>query len=295
MKRKALGKGLSSLIPQAPPRTKPSPTKKTPGVGDGILRLDTDKIRPNRGQPRQDFDQEALEELAGSLKRDGVLQPVLVRPLGGDEYELIAGERRWRAAQLAGLLKVPAIVRETPDEQLLEIALIENIQREELNAIEEARAYQTLIDDHGLTQQELADRVGKRRTTITNALRLLNLPLAVQDLVRDGLLTSGHAKAIAAITNTERQVALAKRAVDDGLSVRDLEAQAGRAAKAATAKQQAPARDPNVVAAEERLEQSLGTKVRILPGRRGGRVEVHYYSEEELDRVFQIMVSGARA
>ena len=172
MKRRALGKGLRSLIPEAQPKSAP----QTVAPGQGLAELDIDRIVPNRKQPRERFDQQGLEELAVSMKQTGVLQPVIVRPEKGGEYELIVGERRWRAAQIAGLLRIPAIVKEVADDQLLELALIENLQREELNPIEEANAFQLLINDLGLTQQQVAERVGKQRTTITNSLRLLSLP-----------------------------------------------------------------------------------------------------------------------
>lgn len=289
MKRKALGKGLRSLIPQAPPPSvMPQPAVR---AETALLQLDIDKILPNRKQPRQNFDTKQLEELAGSLKKDGVLQPVVVRAAGDGEFELIAGERRWRAAQLAGLLKIPAVVREVSDDRLLEVALIENIQREELNPIEEAAAYQALIDELDLTQDEVARRVGKGRPTVANALRLLNLPKDLQQMITLGQLSAGHAKVLASLSNAELQRSLADRAIREGLSVRQLELLASRAARATPARagSRVKVRDPNVVAAEEALQRSLGTKVRIVPGRKGGRLELHYFSDEELERLFQLL------
>ena len=289
MKRKALGKGLRSLIPQAPPPlAMPQPAAR---AATDLLQLDIDKILPNRKQPRQNFDAKQLEELAASLKKDGVLQPVVVRPAGKDEFELIAGERRWRAAQMAGMLKIPAVVREVPDDRLLEVALIENLQREELNPIEEALAYQALIDELSLTQDDVARRVGKGRPTVANALRLLNLPEDLQQMVKLGQLSAGHAKVLASLSNAELQRSLADRAMRGGVSVRQLELLATRAARAtpARAKARATVRDPNVVAAEEELQRSLGTKVRIVQGRKGGRLELHYFSDEELERLFQLL------
>jgi ParB family transcriptional regulator, chromosome partitioning protein len=297
MKRKALGKGLRSLIPEAPPKWAPE-TSAAPGAAgaaDGLRQVDLDRIRPNRQQPRQDFDEAGLEALARSLKEEGVLQPVVVRPLADGGFELVAGERRWRAALRAGLLRIPAVVREVPDDRLLEVALIENLQREALNAIEEAQAFRTLIDDLGLTQQEVAERVGRRRSTIANALRLLALPPAVQDLVRAGVLSAGHARAVAALERAPDQIALAERAVREGLSVRQVETIAARALRETAARPKAAhRRDPNVVAAEEKLQRAVGTKVRIVQGKKGGRVELHYYGGEELDRIFQLLIQAGR-
>jgi ParB family chromosome partitioning protein len=297
MKRKALGKGLSSLIPEVPKR-KPAPqTSQARPATEGLQQLDIDKIWPNRAQPREQFDQEKLDELARSLKSQGVLQPVIVRPAEGGTYELVAGERRWRAAQIAGLLKIPAVIREVTDDRLLELALIENLQREELNPIEEATAYQSLINDLGLSQQQAADRVGKQRTTVANALRLLNLPLEVQALVQNGRLTAGHAKPLAGLTNAKLQIELAQRIVDQGLSVRAVEQLVRRPESSAKRQQRGAAekRDPNVVAAEEALQSALGTKVRIAQGRTGaGRLELHFYSAEELDRIYDLVMKATR-
>jgi ParB family chromosome partitioning protein len=298
MKRKALGKGLSSLIPDKPPSAavRSRSRNSTTSPDGGLLQIDLDLIHPNKAQPREQFDQVQLEELAHSLQKQGVLQPVIVRSSPSGGYELIAGERRWRAAQIAGLLKVPAIVKDVSDDQVLELALIENLQREELNPVEEARAYQTLIDDLDLTQQEVADRVGKRRATVANALRLLNLPDDVQQMIRAGQITAGHAKALAGLTRTDDQLELARRIYKDGLSVRHAEQLAGRLSrgnarlKARTAKP----RDPNVEAAEQTLQAELGTRVRIVQARKGGRLEIHYYSDEELQRVYDLVLKGAR-
>ena len=208
------------------------------------------------------------------MKTHGVLQPVIVRPSDGGTFELIAGERRWRAAQIAGLLKIPAVIREVTDDKLLELALIENLQRADLNPIEEATAYQALINDLGLSQQEAAERVGKQRATVANALRLLNLPVEVQALVQGGELTAGHAKSLAGVTDTRAQIELAKRMVAEGLSVRAVEQLVRRSEpsrkKAVSASEQ---RDPNVVAAEERLQSAMGTKVRIAVAHQMGNIE----------------------
>ena len=296
MKRKALGKGLRSLIPEAPTRRapeQPGPSART--AGSGLVDLDIDQIVPNLRQPRQGFDEQALEDLAQSLKRDGVLQPVIVRK-SNDGFELIAGERRWRAAQRAGLLKIPAIVREVADDRVLELALVENLQREELNPLEEAHAYQTLLDELGLTQLEIANRVGKQRATVANALRILNLPPEVQQMVRDGQLTARHAKALAALANTQAQIDLATRIVGDGLSVRQVEALVARGGAPRTTRsvRREVTRDPNVVAAEETLQKAVGTKVKIQQGRKGGRIELYFYSDEEMERVYQLILDAVR-
>jgi len=295
MKRKALGKGLSSLIPEAPPRTVPP---RAPAVGGaGLQQIDIDRIWPNRSQPRADFNEEQLAELAESMKERGVLQPVIVRRQDDGGFELIAGERRWRAAQIAGLLRIPAVVRKATDDEMLELALIENLQREELNPIEAAGAYQSLLD-LGLSQEQVGQRVGKQRTTIANAVRLLNLPLEVQELVRKGSLSTGHARALLPLAQTRSQVEMAARIVRDGLSVRQVETivkQAIRGKGPAAAPRRAEERDPNVVAAEEKLQQALSTKVRIVhTGKKGGRVEIAFYSDEELERVYQLLLDASR-
>jgi len=262
--------------------------------GQTLHQIDIDKILPNRSQPREQFDQEALDQLAASLKSQGVLQPVVVRPSGDGEYELIAGERRWRAAQIAGLLKIPAIVREAEEGRMLELALVENLQREGLNPMEEARAYQALTDKLGLTQQEIAERVGKQRTTVANALRLLNLPSDIQDEVRSGRLSAGHARALVALANAKAQTELARRITRESLSVRSVEKIVARAAREEKRPTAEPVdRDPNVIAAEEELQRAIGTKVRIVTAKKGGRIELHFFSDEELERVYQILLQSA--
>ena len=294
MKRKALGRGLSSLIPQAPPPPVIQPATGKTAEAAGLRSIDIDRILPNPEQPRQDFDAESLEGLAASLKSDGLLQPVVVRPRADGLFELIAGERRWRAAQMAGLLKVPAVIREVDESRRLELALIENLQRSDLNPVEEALAYQALMDDMGLSQEEVAARVGKKRATVANSLRVLNLPSEVQQHVRSGSITHGHAKALAALTNRATQIELAKRIVTDGLSVRAVESLVQRIAKGSGVPRSRPALDPNIASAQEALQRSLGTKVRIAMGRgKSGRIEIHFYSDGELDRLYQILGSAS--
>jgi ParB family chromosome partitioning protein len=309
MKRKALGKGLRSLIPQAPAQRPGSAPTRAPATAAtppaepgarssrGLLQLDLDRIRPNTDQPRRAFDQVSLEELAASMKHEGVLQPIIVRPLGEGEYELIAGERRWRAAQIAGLLKIPALVRDVADDRVLEMTLIENLQREDLNPIEAAAGFQALIDDLGLTQQEVAARVGKQRATVANMLRLLDLPGPVKQKLRDGSVSTGHAKVLASLETPQLQVRLADRIARDGLSVRETERLVKRMTGPASpsAQRGAAERDPNVVAAEEALQKALGTKVSIAQGKKGGRIELHFYSDDELERVYQIVLKAAQS
>ena len=305
MKRKALGKGLGSLIPQAPRPAPPTPgvpaaaapDTKTRGVPSGESHIDIDRIHPNPRQPRQDFDEEALAELTQSLKSQGLIQPVVVRPRGDGHFELIAGERRWRAAQRAGLHRIPAVVRDVPDARLLELALIENVQRAELNAIEEAQAYQVLLQDLGLTQEAVADRVGKSRVTVTNVLRLLQLPRQVQERVRRGKLSMGQARAILGLATPNAQIELAERVEKEGWSVRQVEAWVTRQSRegAASAKKTVATRkDPNVAAAEQKLERVLGTRVRIVGRGKGGRLELHYFGPEELDRLYNLLFDAGR-
>ena len=294
MKRKALGKGLSSLIPASIARV-PADVLSPAAPRPAELRLEVSKIRPNPRQPRQFFDEAGLDELARSKRTQGLLQPVVVRPLPDGQFELVAGERRWRAAQRAGIHKIPAVVRDVPDEKLLELALIENVQREELNAIEEAEAYRILIDDLDLTQNEVAERVGKQRTTVANALRLLNLPEAVKNMVRSRLISMGHARALLALEDAKTIEALAQRIVADGLSVREVESRAKRPAGT----KPRPGRpthavDPNVAAAETALQRVLGTKVRIGGNGKVGRVEIHYHSAEELERIYRLVLEAAK-
>jgi ParB family chromosome partitioning protein len=299
MTRKALGKGLRSLIPEAPVRVPAAPgagTAERPSAAGGVQLIDIDRIRANRKQPRQRFDEEGLDALARSLKAEGVLQPVLVRPLADGRFEIVAGERRWRAAQRAGLLRIPAVVREVPDDRLLEIALIENLQREDLNPIEEAHAYQTLLETLGLKQQEIADRVGKQRATVANTLRLLSLSAPVQERLRKGELTMGQGRALAAFSDQREQERIAEKVVRLGLSVRQVEALVSQALDGGADRKErsVPRRDPNVVAAEENLQRAIGTRVRIIEGRKVGRIELHFYSPEEMQRVYQLVLEVAR-
>lgn len=279
-KRKALGRGLSSLIPEPPPETR-----------EGLIMVEVDRIVPNRFQPRSTF--KDLEGLAASIKENGVIQPVIITEDQGT-YQLVAGERRWRAAQLAGIQKIPAILRNVSDDRKLEMALVENIQRQELNPLEEAKAYELLLSDLQLTQEEVARRVGKDRSTISNQLRLLKLPKKIQDMISDGLLDGGHARALLALPSEAAMLEAAEKVVAELLTVREAEELVRAIGTRKSATVVAPVeRDPNVEAAEERLTKALGTRVRITRGRKkgSGKIEIDFYSEDELDRLFSLLVT----
>jgi ParB family chromosome partitioning protein len=258
--------------------------------------VDLDLIVPGAMQPRTNFDEAALESLAESIKTHGIVQPLLVRRRG-EGFELIAGERRWRAAKLAGLTRVPVLVKDVADQNLLEIALIENIQREDLNPIEEAQAYKRLIETVGLTQEALATRVGRDRSYITNYLRLLKLPEDLQKLVIEGRLSTGHARTILGLTHADLQRRLARQVLEDGLSVRATEilVQKASADKAPRAPRVAQTVDPNIRAAETKLRRALGTQVRIVQmGSEGrGRVEISFYNAQDLDRIYDLLITAA--
>jgi ParB family chromosome partitioning protein len=242
-------------------------------------------------QPRTHFDETALEGLAESIRTHGIVQPLLVRRRDGG-YELIAGERRWRAAKLAGIPRVPVVVKEIPDDNLLEIALIENIQRENLNPIEEAQAYKKLIETVGLTQESLASRVGRDRSYITNYLRLLRLPDDVQQLVKEGRLSTGHARTLLALDQVDLQRRIARQIIDGGLSVRATEQLVQKANEAKPARRSAPhAIDPNIKAAETKLRRALGTQVKILQAADGrGKVEISFFNTQDLDRIYSLLM-----
>jgi ParB family chromosome partitioning protein len=284
MARQPLGRGLSALLGE---------DTATPS---GPLEIDVDLIEPNPEQPRIRFDDSHLEDLTRSIKANGVVQPIVVRKKDG-RYQIIAGERRWRATQRAGIRKIPAVVKDIPDDKLLELALVENIQRQELNAIEEANAYRKLIEYVGLTQEMVADRVGKDRTLIATSIRLLKLPNDVQRHIIEGKLSAGHGRALLMTDDPKVQRVVANTAVDMGLSVRETEKAVKRAARKTTQttdKQQVTIQiDPNVRSAEAKLMRVLSTKVSIVPsGRRaGGQIEIEYYNTDDLDRLFTILVS----
>ncbi len=286
-KRSALGKGLSALIPDVP----------EPPRG-GAIELDIDLLSPNDQQPRLQMDDAKLEELAQSIRTNGVIQPILVRR-SGTSYRIIAGERRWRAAQRAGLHKVPVVVRDVPDssdQQLLELALIENIQRENLNPVDEALAYQRLADQFGLTQDQIAAAVGKDRSSVANFIRLLKLPEEVRAALTTGSLSMGHAKALLGLSDPAAQRHAAREVIARGLSVRDTESLVKRLGTSKPNPEpgtpnQEPTTDVHTRAAEDRLRFALGTKVRIVRRGQGGAIEVDFGSETELNRIYEFITS----
>jgi ParB family chromosome partitioning protein len=294
--RKALGKGLSSLLgprPLAGATPAPSPAS-TVTAADQVVRLPLEQIDPNPLQCRTVFDMTRLQELADSIRVHGVIQPLVVRP-HGDRFQLVAGERRWRAAKMAGLKEVPAVVKDLGDERLLEVTLIENIQREDLTAIEIARAFERLVKDVGLSHEEIARRTGKDRSTVTNMLRLLRLPQDVQQLVAEHRLSMGHARAILSLPSADLQRQVAEKAASQGLSVRQVERMVHKMTEPREAKSPEESElDPNTKAAVEALEQALGTRVRIV-ARSGehGRIEIEYYSQEDLQRLYDLLMSTA--
>lgn len=304
MVKPALGRGLGALLGGSPAAPKPAPTPApappaapqpgaAPAPSDGVRRVPLSQIKPCPFQPRKDFSAESLRELADSIKEQGIVQPLILRP-NGPSFELIAGERRWRAAQLAGLSDVPALVREADDRTVLELALIENLQRENLNPMEEALGFAQLIEQFQLTQEQAASRVGKSRAAVANALRLLKLPQSVQDKLRGNQLSVGHAKVILGLSSPAEQAGVADRVVAGALSVRQTEQivanfHATPTAASAEPGRPAPTRDAHVSDLEDRLKQQLGTKVALRYREGKGAIEISFFSDAELERLLQIL------
>jgi ParB family chromosome partitioning protein len=278
MQKQALGKGLGALIPDL------SSLDDKARKALGIHEIELDKIVPNEFQPRKTFQNDGLKELAASIREHGVIQPIIVHRIGTN-FGLIAGERRWRASRLAGLKTIPALVKEATRRDLIEQALIENIQREDLNPLEAAEAYKRLQDEFKLTQEDLAKRVGKERSTVTNFLRVLGLPKELKQGLSSGVLSMGHAKALLSLDRVRDQIQAAAEIVRKGLSVREAEALASRLKK--PAKEKKPLRSNELKTVEEKLKKSLGTKVSIRGKANGGRIVIEYYSAEELDRILE--------
>ena len=268
----ALGKGLDSLIPEK---------------GEEIVYLDIGRIFPGEQQPRKMFKDDSLRELAASIREKGVLQPVIVSRVGDGTFRLITGERRWRASSLAGLKKIPSLIKNVASKDSLEIALIENIQREDLNPIEAAEAFSRLIIEFNLTQEDLSDRVGKDRATVANYLRLLKLPDEVRSYLYNGSLTMGHAKAVLALEGRANQIDAARRIIKKGLSVREAEL---LSKKMSGSPKTRASRDPQISSLEEKLIKSLGTKVRIMNKGKKGKIEIEYYSFEEFERLLDVLL-----
>jgi ParB family transcriptional regulator, chromosome partitioning protein len=279
--RTGLGRGLGALIP---------------GASSGLREIPVDAIGPNPNQPRSHFDPDDLDELAQSIREHGVLQPVLVSEQGDGTYELITGERRWRAARLAGLTSVPAIIKEVTSQASLEMALVENIQRRDLNPLEEALAFRQLLDEHGLTQDQLAQRLGKSRVSVTNTLRLLHLPAPVQEALGAGSITEGHARAILVAAGEPARLAVLEEVLTEHLSVRETEARARQAneePQAGADELISYAPDPDTERIEDAFRQALGTRVRLVRGRRGGRLVIHFFSDDELQGLYEAIVGHA--
>ncbi len=284
MQKKALGRGLDALFERS------LPEGASPASASGrFLDLDVKRIIPNRYQPRKVFKEPELQELAASLRGKGVLQPVLVRRAEGGRFELIAGERRWRAAKLAGLEKIPAVLQEASDTEAVELALIENLQREDLNPIETAKAYRRLIEEFQVTQEDVARRVGKERSSVANALRLLSLPPELQDAIASDHLSVGHAKVLLSLAGLQAQFRLARQIMRKGLSVRAAEAAVKRLTSPLGQKALPKAPIP-VVEAQERLMRYLGTRVRITAAKGGGQITIRYHNPSDLDRLLELIL-----
>lgn len=289
--RKALGRGIGALLPTRPVAPPPSPESAREEAAQSVS---IDSIDPNPLQPRRTFPTERLSELAQSIRSDGIIQPLVVRRMG-ERFQLVAGERRWRAAKLAGIEQLPVVIRDVPDDRLLEISLIENIQREDLNPIETANAFARLGSELALNPDQLGQRTGKDRTTVINLLRLLQLPADLQQLVAERRLSAGHARCLLALPTVDLQREVAERAVAQGWSVRQLERTTQKMMEGRKPKHVDEVEsDPNVKAAIEEMQRVLGTKVRIVEkAKQKGRIEIEYYSSEDLDRIYAVIVGEA--
>ncbi len=302
MSKKVLGRGLGAFFPDYQEEGEGSAGEKGSGESQAVtdprrrvnvvLHIPVQNIRPNPHQPRREFREESLEELAGSIEKHGLIQPVTVRYLGEKRFELISGERRLRAAKRAGMSEVPAYVREAEDDEVISFALVENIQREDLNPIEIAMGYQRLIDEAGHTQAEVAEKVGKNRSTVANMLRLLNLPPFIQAALRDRKLSMGHARALITVEDEERQEAIFRKAMKNGWSVRRIEKEVRRQESDEKKKEKSSPDDREREAIykeiSSRLRRKLSTKVNIKPKKNGGEIRIEYYSREELDRLLEL-------
>lgn len=279
MTKKGLGKGLGALIPMLEEKDEKN-----------VQEIEIDKIRPNDRQPRKNFDEEKIKELASSIKEHGVLQPVILRKISGG-YELVAGERRWRAAKLAGIKKIPAVVKDLTDAEVMQIALIENLQREDLTPLEEALAYKKLMEEFGMTQEELATRIGKSRSQIANTVRLLNLEEEIQEMINQGKITAGHARALLSVPDAKERIKLAKRIAEENYSVRETEEMTKvlsvKAGRGAGKKKEEI--NPALIHVTEQLQKALGTKVKIKGSEKRGKIEIDFYSEDELERIIEII------
>lgn len=282
MSKRGLGRGLSALIPSAGLESH---------AGEEITELTVELISPNPDQPRTDINEESIAELADSISKFGLLQPIIVRPMG-EGYQIIAGERRWRASRRAGLTHVPVRVRTSSDVESLEIALIENLQRDDLNPMEEARGYRRLLSEHQMTQAELADKVSKSRSTVTNALRLLDLPEGVQELVYQGKMSAGHARAVLSVPEQAARLRLAAKIAEEGLSVREAENLARLIAAGQGERAPRPVTPKSFKTVARKLRRLLATNVRVKAGKDKNKIEIEFRSEEELERIFELLGGG---
>lgn len=280
-KREALGHGLDALFMS---------NSIEESSASGAVKLSINEIEPNKSQPRKSFDEKALSELADSIAEHGIIQPLLVRPMAEGGYQIVAGERRWRASRLAGLTEVPVVIKDLTDRETMEIALIENLQREDLNPIEEAEGIELLIKEYGLTQEIAAERVGKSRSAVTNSLRLLNLPPSVRELARDNKISAGHARALLAFSDEEKIIETAKLVMEKGISVRETERLAKEASKDTEGKVRQPKRrDVFYDEVEIALSQNLGRKVKINSGRKGGTIVLEYFDKDDLTKIAKML------
>ncbi len=280
-KREALGHGLDALFMS---------NSIEESSASGAVKLSINEIEPNKSQPRKSFDEKALSELADSIAEHGIIQPLLVRPMAEGGYQIVAGERRWRASRLAGLTEVPVVIKDLTDRETMEIALIENLQREDLNPIEEAEGIELLIKEYGLTQETAAERVGKSRSAVTNSLRLLNLPPSVRELARENKISAGHARALLAFSDEEKIIETAKLIMEKGISVRETERLAKEAAKDTEGKVRQPKRrDVFYDEVEIALSQNLGRKVKINSGRKGGTIVLEYFDKDDLTKIAKML------
>lgn len=283
MSKKGLGKGLGALIPIIDEKDEKD-----------IQEIDIDEIKPNERQPRKAFDEEKIKELAFSIKEHGVLQPVILRKTKTG-YELVAGERRWRAAKIAGIEKIPAIIKNLTDAEVMQIALIENLQREDLNPVEEAMAYKTLMEEFGMTQEELAGRIGKSRSHIANTVRLLNLEDEIKEMINQGKITAGHARALLSIDESRERIKIARKIAEENFSVRETEDLIKTYSSKAKEKRNNSKNqeiNPAINHIEEQLKKALGTKVKIKGDERRGKIEIDFYSEDELERILEIILGS---
>lgn len=284
-KKRGLGRGLSALIPD----NIEAELLNTEESKEQVVELDINLIVPNKNQPRKEFEKVSLEELKNSIQQYGIIQPIVVRKVE-DKYEIIAGERRWRAAREASFDKIPCIIKEVDEKEAIKLAIIENIQREDLNPIEEANAFKSLMNTYNLKQEEVAEAVGKSRSYVANSLRLLNLDEEIQDYISEGKISTGHAKALLGVRNKKDRLSIAKTIIDKKLNVRETEKLVSKSKRKKTGKSTVE-KDPFIKEIEERLMSTLGTKVTLISSKKGGKIEIEFYNEEDLQRILEVIMN----